>query len=957
MNFWSNLSVKWKQIILYLLVGTIPLGVVTYINNVPFKEIQDINAANLQTVAKDIADKIDRNLFERYGDVQAFALNTILRNQEHWYQPGSPIVTSMNSYVDTYDIYYLTLLVDLEGKVIAVNEKDDSGNPISTSHIYGQNYKNAEWFQNVINKKFYISQRGNTGGDSGFTGTVITPLHIDEEVKSVYTKDDGMTIGFAAPVYDADGNVFAVWNNYAKFSLVEEIFMAARKTLVAKGLGGTELTLLDKDGNIIIDYDPTYGKGTDDSIAHDFDKVLFKLNLAKLGVGAAVEAVKGKTGFLYATHARKKIVQAGGYAHHRGALGFPGMNWSVLARTPEEVINAPIIAIEDKIMWTTAACILIIFAFGWWSSRSVTVPLGSLAERINRLANGEIRTLREMPVKSNDEFGLLARNFNSMVATLKSLLDQAGDLAKGKLGSVQALENLKTGQNFETAIDFVDEKYKGTTGDLPDAFNNMAKELRKATVQAVTISNDDLNSSVLDTQLTGELGEAFSKMNTKMKWIASQAGYIASNDLYNSNLQDDGSGTLGESMSTMVKNLRVATTEMAKTDSMMKQMPTNVMYADTDLTMQYMNPESAKTLKTLEKYLPIRVDEMVGQSIDIMHKNPAHQRRLLADPSNLPHQAQIQVGPEVLDLLVSPLFDENQNYMGPMVSWSVITEKLKAEQREKEDAEKMRKVIQHITENSQTLAGASEELTATSQQMAGNAEETSAQANVVSAASEEVSKNVQTVATGTEELNSSIREIASSANEAAKVTTEAVTMAGSTNKTISQLGESSQEIGNVIKVITSIAEQTNLLALNATIEAARAGEAGKGFAVVANEVKELANQTSKATEDISNRISAIQGDTKSAISAIGEISEVINKINDISNTIASAVEEQTATANEMSRNVEEASRGTAEISNNISGVAQAAESTTQGASDSQNAAAELARMAAELQKVVSQNED
>ena len=569
MNFWSNLSVKWKQIILYLLVGTIPLGVVTYINNVSFKEIQDINAANLQTVAKDIADKIDRNLFERYGDVQAFALNTILRNQEHWYQPGSPIVTSMNSYVDTYDIYYLTLLVDLEGKVIAVNEKDDSGNPISTSHIYGQNYKNAEWFQNVINKKFYISQRGNTGGDSGFTGTVITPLHIDEEVKSVYTKDDGMTIGFAAPVYDADGNVFAVWNNYAKFSLVEEIFMAARKTLVAKGLGGTELTLLDKDGNIIIDYDPTYGKGTDDSIAHDFDKVLFKLNLAKLGVGAAVEAVKGKTGFLYATHARKKIVQAGGYAHHRGALGFPGMNWSVLARTPEEVINAPIIAIEDKIMWTTAACILIIFAFGWWSSRSVTVPLGSLAERINRLANGEIRTLREMPVKSNDEFGLLARNFNSMVATLKSLLDQAGDLAKGKLGSVQALENLKTGQNFETAIDFVDEKYKGTTGDLPDAFNNMAKELRKATVQAVTISNDDLNSSVLDTQLTGELGEAFSKMNTKMKWIASQAGYIASNDLYNSNLQDDGSGTLGESMSTMVKNLRVATTEMAKTDSMM----------------------------------------------------------------------------------------------------------------------------------------------------------------------------------------------------------------------------------------------------------------------------------------------------------------------------------------------------------------------------------------------------
>ena len=171
---------------------------------------------------------------------------------------------------------------------------------------------------------------------------------------------------------------------------------------------------------------------------------------------------------------------------------------------------------------------------------------------------------------------------------------------------------------------------------------------------------------------------------------------------------------------------------------------------------------------------------------------------------------------------------------------------------------------------------------------------------------------------------------------------------------VAKLGESSTEIGNVIKVITSIAEQTNLLALNATIEAARAGEAGKGFAVVANEVKELAKQTAKATEDISHKIEAIQGDTKGAVEAIAQIGKIINQINDIQNTIASAVEEQTATTGEISRNVAEAATGSTQIAQSITGVAQAARSTTEGASNAKSAADELARIAHDMQKLVGQ---
>jgi methyl-accepting chemotaxis protein len=266
--------------------------------------------------------------------------------------------------------------------------------------------------------------------------------------------------------------------------------------------------------------------------------------------------------------------------------------------------------------------------------------------------------------------------------------------------------------------------------------------------------------------------------------------------------------------------------------------------------------------------------------------------------------------------------------------------------------ESVRSVVEGVATSAAAVASASEQLAASSQHIAAGAEETSVQAGVVSAAAEQVSRNVQTVSAGAEEMGASIREIAQSANDAARVAAQAVTAVESTNATVASLGASSQEIGNVVKVITSIAEQTNLLALNATIEAARAGEAGKGFAVVANEVKELARETARATEDIARRVEAIQADTGGAVGAIGEISTIIGSINDYQLTIASAVEEQTATTNEMSRNVAEAATGSGEIAANITGVASASASTTEAVSQARAAIEEMARMAGELRTQV-----
>ncbi|QNG36616.1 methyl-accepting chemotaxis protein [Geodermatophilaceae bacterium NBWT11] len=264
----------------------------------------------------------------------------------------------------------------------------------------------------------------------------------------------------------------------------------------------------------------------------------------------------------------------------------------------------------------------------------------------------------------------------------------------------------------------------------------------------------------------------------------------------------------------------------------------------------------------------------------------------------------------------------------------------------------LRALMASVAGSADAVAASSEELSASSAQISASAEETSVQSGVVSGAADEVSRSVATVAAGAEQMSASIREIAQSANEAARVAAGAVTEAETTNATITKLGVSSKEIGDVVKVITSIAEQTNLLALNATIEAARAGEAGKGFAVVANEVKELAQETARATEDIARRVEAIQADTGGAVAAIGRIGAVIGQINDHQLTIASAVEEQTATTNEMSRSVAEAAGGSTEIAANITGVSTAASSTTQALGQTRVAVDELSRMAADLRTTV-----
>jgi len=248
----------------------------------------------------------------------------------------------------------------------------------------------------------------------------------------------------------------------------------------------------------------------------------------------------------------------------------------------------------------------------------------------------------------------------------------------------------------------------------------------------------------------------------------------------------------------------------------------------------------------------------------------------------------------------------------------------------------------------QALSSAATEMEATAQSMSATAEETDQQAVAVAAASEQAATNVQTVAGASEELSASIREIAGQVEQSSRIAGRAVEEANRTDATVSQLAEAAQRIGDVLNLISSIASQTNLLALNATIEAARAGDAGKGFAVVASEVKNLANQTAKATEEIAGQIAAIQETTQGVVGAIRGIGGTIGEISEISATIASAVEEQRAATQEIARNVQEAARGTQEVTANIEGVKQASADTGAAATQVLGTAASLSQQSEAL---------
>lgn len=1029
-----------------------------------FEDVNRIKLDELAVSARSVQDKIDRNLFERYGDVQAFSLNSLFHRDLSSLEDSerAQLNAMLDNYVLTYGCYSLAIVTDSEGRIAALNTMGVDGREIPTARFIGEDLSQEKWFEAVKSNRF-----SSYDGKGALSGTYVGKAKKDELVESIYGKDAPLwTMSFSAPIKDAGGDICGYWHNLFASPTVEEIVVSAYQDMQSMGLESAELTVVDDKGNILIDVDPAengYVESSRESIL-DLNLVRPGLEVAQMGINPN----SPKNGSMWTIHVHKEGVsdvdamQGAGYARSVPVLGFVGTGFTTLVR----VDKGELTALASSIQFAVIIIALVFVGVGvavmvFLVARPLIQRVKAAASAIEGLSDGKL--IHEVDTKSKDEIGDLSRSLQAACAGLKKTFESdeidwevMGELKvraaiadatcivseadlKGTIISCNDKfcevsqysrdELIGQGHNKTRHPDMPKSTFKelwstiGRGNTFKGIIKNQKKDGTPYYVEAVVAPvmgengkpkkyigvRHDITESEIERQnakgVLDALDKAFAyvEFDTSGNVLSANQNFLDATEYkqdevvgkhhrifvdsdyaksveYQSFWSDLASGkTFSDDYRILTKSGRdvwikaVFAPAMDEVGRVIKivTIATDVSSAKVESINNERQLEEANRNQAVIEFddqgtiLSANQNFLQCLGYSLAEIKGKHHSMFVDDEyANTPAYAQFWTdlrggkfqtaefkrvgkgGKEIwIQATYNPRFDVSGNVSRIIKFASDITGRKVAE-------ESLNKTLKLVAEHSQTLASASEELTATAQNMNNNTEDTARQAGVASSASEQVSTNISMVATAAEQMSASVHEIAKSASEAAKVGSSAVGVASTTNDTVAKLGASSVEIGEVIKVITSIAEQTNLLALNATIEAARAGEAGKGFAVVANEVKELAKQTAAATEDISAKIEAIQTDATGAVSAIGEISEIIRRINDIQNDIASAVDEQSATTNEIARNVSEASRGSSEISENIVSVSSSAQNTTEGANDTLTAARELAKLSSELNGIV-----
>ncbi len=529
----SRWGITAKLTALFVLFGFVPMVVIGLIAYNASLTIENSSGMRFHAMAEGVADKIDRNLFERYGDVQAFGLNSVLDQKTAWYRAeaeGNPIRQVINQYVDTYDLYSLSLLVDLEGRVIAVNSKDADGKPIQSHDLYKKNYAETPWFRALKAQQFTTTMPFAAPGNTVATGTYIEDLHVDPDVKAAYPGDDGLTLGFSAPVY-RDGKVVAYWSNRAKFSLVEDILRVAQTVMMNAGFANSSVLLLDKDGKILANFEPA-GAGSD-RFRHDFS-TLMTTNLADRGLTAAKEAVAGKPGFAIEPHPRTGIQQVIGYTHLKGALGYPGMNWSVLIMVDHADATADARAINRNVLIAIVVCVMLILLIGILIGRIGAKGIVRVSEAAAKLAGGALDT--RVPVTTTDEVGLLSRGFNEMGKTLQAKATaeqvQTAKMEQFLVEAKRVLTNLAQGDLTDQLTIACEGELEQIKGSINGAITNLKVSLNtvREAAESVSLGAEEITKGNEDlSQRTSEQAASLEETSSAMEEMTSTVKQNADN--------------------------------------------------------------------------------------------------------------------------------------------------------------------------------------------------------------------------------------------------------------------------------------------------------------------------------------------------------------------------------------------------------------------------------------------
>lgn len=521
-----------KLVLAFLIFGLVPAIIISVASMNGLAKMRQKEEGAITSASVTLMSRVERNLFERYGDVQAFGLNTQFHDKSLWYRKDAdnPLSTLMNRYLTTYaTIYYMTMMVDTKGRVTAISTKDDTGKPVDVSRFLTRDFSNEAWFQKVSKGEFLENK------EKTITGTWVDDVHKDSDMAEIFGSD-GLTIGYAAPVRDSSGKVIGYWRNYTKLDLVADIFKEGTRELADSGYKHIDAMMLNKDGLILAKYDSTNQKFNPNP------QIILSSNLLKDGDRGAESAIAGKTGALESRNPKTKQSQVTGYTQSKGALGYPGLGWSTLVKVPTAEVLAVSNGVQTVIWVTMIATLLGVSIGALLISRSITRPIQEVSTGMQRMATGDVSV--EVQHRGSDEVGVLADSLRMLVDKLKDQVAWAQRISNGDLRTLssdrQIDERDTIGQAFRQmvgnlahAIGSLRQVSKQVTG-LSQSVAQASDEISQAATNVATMSETIVHSSEQTSRASQEVASAsqqqsasFSKVLDETNQMATSMGEVA----------------------------------------------------------------------------------------------------------------------------------------------------------------------------------------------------------------------------------------------------------------------------------------------------------------------------------------------------------------------------------------------------------------------------------------------